>query len=37
VLAKNSNMRPVREVVPLTLHEGSRSDFDAACAAMHKK
>ena len=37
VLAKHSNMRPVREVVPLTLHEGSRSDFDAACAALHKK
>jgi len=37
VLAKHSNMRPVREVVPLTLHEGSRSDFDAACAAMQKK
>ena len=37
VLAKNSNMRPVREVVPLTLHEGSRSDFDAACAALQKK
>jgi hypothetical protein len=29
VLAKNSNMRPIREVVPLTLHEGSRSDFAA--------
>jgi hypothetical protein len=37
VLAKNSNMRPIREVVPLTLHEGSRSDFDAACAALQKK
>lgn len=37
VLAKNSNMRPVREVVPLTLREGSRSDFDAACATLQKK
>ena len=37
VLAKHSNMRPVREVVPLTLHEGSRSDFDVACAALRKK
>jgi hypothetical protein len=37
VLAKNSNMRPVREVVPLTLHEGNRSDFDAACATLQKK
>ena len=33
----HSNMRLVREVVPLTLHEGSRSDFDAACAALQKK
>jgi hypothetical protein len=24
-------------VVPLTLHEGSRSDFDAACSALQKK
>jgi hypothetical protein len=30
-------MRPVREVVPLTLHEGNRSDFDAACATLQKK
>jgi hypothetical protein len=26
----------IQEVVPLTLHEGSRSDFDAACAAIAK-
>jgi hypothetical protein len=30
-------MRPVREVVPLSLHEGSRPDFDAACATLQKK
>jgi hypothetical protein len=24
-------------VVPLTLHEGSKSDFDAACAALKAK
>jgi hypothetical protein len=36
-LVKNSHMRPyVQEVVPLTLHEGSRADFDAACAAIKR-
>lgn len=35
VLVTNSHMRPyIQEVVPLTLHEGSRVDFDAACAAL---
>jgi hypothetical protein len=35
VLAKKTHTRPDRqEVVPLTLHEGGRSDFDAACAAL---
>jgi hypothetical protein len=34
-LARNTHMRPyIQEVVPLTLHEGSHSDFDAACAAL---
>ena len=38
VLAKKNRVRSdVQEVVPLTLHEGSRSDFDAACAALHRK
>jgi hypothetical protein len=37
-LVKNPHMRPnAQEVVPLTLHEGSRSDFDAACAAIKRK
>lgn len=36
-LALHSNMRPIQEVVPLKLHEGSRADFDAACAAMKSK
>jgi hypothetical protein len=36
-LAPKNHMRPdVQEVVPLTLHEGSRSDFDAACAAIKR-
>jgi hypothetical protein len=31
-------MRPyTQEVVPLTLHEGSRTDFDTACAAIKRK
>jgi hypothetical protein len=31
----HSPTRPyMREVVPVTLHEGSRSDFDAACKAV---
>jgi hypothetical protein len=30
-------MRPyTQEVVPLTLHQGSRADFDAACAAIKR-
>ena len=34
-LVTNQHMRPyMQEVVPLTLHEGSRADFDAACAAL---
>lgn len=38
VLARNTHMRPyIQEVVPLTLHEGIRSDFDAACAAIKAK
>lgn len=37
-LAANQHMRPyMREVVPLTLHEGSRADFEAACAAIKTK
>jgi hypothetical protein len=28
---------PMQEIVPLTLHEGTRSDFDAACAALKRK
>lgn len=36
-LVTNQHMRPyVQEVVPLTLHEGSRADFNAACAALKK-
>jgi hypothetical protein len=38
VLVTNKHMRPyVQEVVPLTLHEGSRADFNAACAAIKSK
>jgi hypothetical protein len=38
VLVTNKHMRPyMQEVVPLTLHEGSRADFDAACAAIKSK
>ena len=34
-LVTNQHMRPyMQEVVPLTLHEGSRADFDSACAAL---
>lgn len=34
-LVTNHHMRPyTQEVVPVTLHEGSKSDFDAACAAL---
>jgi len=34
-LVTNRHMRPyMQEVVPLTLHEGRRADFDAACAAL---
>jgi hypothetical protein len=37
-LVTNHHMRPyIQEVVPLTLHEGSRSDFDAACAAIRNR
>lgn len=37
-LAANQHMRPyMQEVVPLTLHEGSHADFDAACAALKAK
>jgi hypothetical protein len=37
-LVTNHHMRPyMQEVVPLTLHEGSRADFDAACAALKAK
>src|ERR1051326_2556069 len=37
-LVTNHRMRPyMQEVVPLTLHEGSRADFDAACAALKKQ
>jgi len=34
-LVTNHHMRPyVQEVVPLTLHQGNFSDFEAACAAI---
>lgn len=34
-LVTNQHMRPyIQEVVPLTLHEGSHPDFNAACAAL---
>jgi hypothetical protein len=34
-LVTNHHMRPyIQEVVPLTLHEGNYSDFEAACAAL---
>ena len=37
-LVTNKHMRPyMQEVVPLTLHEGTRADFDAACAALKNK
>jgi hypothetical protein len=37
VLVTNSHMRPyIQELVPLTLHEGTRADFDAACALIAK-
>ncbi len=37
-LVTNRHMRPYKqEVVPLTLHEGSNSDFNAACAAIKAK
>jgi len=37
-LVTNHHMRPYKqEVVPLTLHEGSKSDFNAACAALKAK
>jgi hypothetical protein len=37
-LVTNHRMRPyIQEVVPLTLHEGSSSDFDAACAAIRSR
>jgi hypothetical protein len=36
-LVTNAHMRPyVQEVVPLTLRQGSRSDFDAACSLIAK-
>lgn len=38
VLVTNQHMRPYKqEAVPLTLHEGTRADFDAACAALKAK
>jgi len=34
-LVTNHHTRPyIQEVVPVTLHEGSKSDFNAACAAL---
>jgi hypothetical protein len=37
-LVTNHHMRPyIQEVVPLTLHEGTRADFDAACAAIRNR
>jgi hypothetical protein len=37
-LVTNRHMRPYdQEVVPLTLHEGSNSEFTAACAALKKQ
>ena len=36
-LVTNQHMRPyMQEVVPLTLHEGNRSDFESACSAMKR-
>jgi hypothetical protein len=36
-LVTNHHMRPyIQEVVPLTLHEGTRADFDAACAEIKR-
>jgi hypothetical protein len=38
VLVTNSHKRPyIQEVAPLTLHEGSRGDFEATCAAIKRK
>lgn len=34
---KNIAHSVIKERVSLTLHEGSRTDFDAACAALRKK
>jgi len=37
-LVTNRHMRPYKqEVTPLTLHEGTRADFDAACAALKNR
>jgi hypothetical protein len=37
-LVTNHHMRPyIQEVVPVTLHPGSWSDFEAACAALKSK
>jgi hypothetical protein len=37
-LVTNHHMRPYKqEVVPLTLHEGGKSEFNAACAALKSK
>src|SRR6478609_1648777 len=37
-LVTNHHMRPyTQEVVPVTLHEGSKSEFNAACAALKAK
>jgi len=37
-LVTNHHTRPyIQEVVPVTLHEGSKSDFNAACAALKAK
>jgi hypothetical protein len=36
-LVTNHHMRPyIQEVVPLTLHQGSFSDFEAACSAIKR-
>jgi hypothetical protein len=37
-LVTNHHMRPyAQEAVPVTLHEGSKSEFNAACAALKAK
>lgn len=38
VLATNKHSRPYKqEVTPITLHEGNRADFNAACATIKSK